>query len=158
MVRDNSERESIWGVSKEDLGLYSFLFPIYWLVGTAYYAVFMAQWDEGWITVIGQLIMSGGLIGASAAVLAMMTIAGRRAVMPLFDWPTKDKTRAEGRAEGRIEGRVEGRAEGRAEERAEWEVWVYKKSLAEARGEPFDEPSPAERDRAMRDRDNGRDR
>ena len=145
MAHDYSnERESIWGVSKEDLGLYSFLFPIYWIAGTAYYAVFMAQWDEGWITVIGQLIMSVGLIGASAAVLSMMTIAGRRAVMPLFDWPTKEKTRAEARAEGR------------AERDAEWEVWIYKKSLAEARGEPFDEPSPADRDRAMRD--NGSDR
>ena len=135
MARDyNSERESIWGVSKEDLGLYSFLFPIYWLAGTAYYAVFMAQWDEGWITVIGNLIMSVGLIGASAAVLAMMTIAARRAVMPLFDWPTKEKTRAEARSE----------------RDAEWEVWIYKKSLADARGEPFDEPSPAERDRTIR--------
>ena len=149
MAHDYSnERESIWGVSKEDLGLYSFLFPIYWIAGTAYYAVFMAQWDEGWITVIGQLIMSVGLIGASAAVLSMMTIAGRRAVMPLFDWPTKEKTRAEGRAEGIVEGR--------AERDSEWEVWIYKKSLAEARGEPFDEPSPADRDRAMRD--NGSDR
>ncbi len=145
MAHDYSnERESIWGVSKEDLGLYSFLFPIYWIAGTAYYAVFMAQWDEGWITVIGQLIMSVGLIGASAAVLSMMTIAGRRAVMPLFDWPTKEKTRAEARAEER------------AERDSEWEVWIYKKSLAEARGEPFDEPSPADRDRAMRD--NGSDR
>ncbi len=144
MVRDNSERESIWGVSKEDLDLYSLLFPIYWLVGTAYYAVFMAQWDEGLTTVIGNLIMSVGLIGASAAVLSMMTIAGRRAVMPLFDWPTKEKTRAEARAEER------------AERDSEWEVWVYKKSMAEARGERFDEPSPAERDRTMRD--NGSDR
>lgn len=143
MAQDYSnERESIWGVSKEDLGLYSFLFPIYWLAGTAYYTVFMAQWDEGWTTVIGNLIMSVGLIGASAAVLAMMTIAARRAVMPLFDWPTKEKTRAEGKAEGR--------AEGRAERDAEWEVWIYKKSLADARGEPFDEPSPAEKDRTMR--------
>ena len=70
--------------------------------------------------------------------------------MPLFDWPTKEKTRAEGLVEGRVEGRAEGRAEARAERDAEWEVWVYKKSLAEARGEPFDEPSPAERDRTMR--------
>ncbi len=56
--------------------------------------------------------------------------------MPLFDWPAKEKTRAEARAE----------------RDTEWEVWIYKKSLAEAGGELFDEPSPADRDRAMGDR------
>ena len=60
--------------------------------------------------------------------------------------------RVEGRAEGRVEGRVEGRAEGQAEGRVEgqverdteWSAWLRRLQEAQARGEPFDEPSPAE--------------
>jgi hypothetical protein len=37
----------------------------------------------------------------------------------------------------------EGRAEGRAERDAEWVAWLRRFREAEARGEPFDEPSPA---------------
>jgi hypothetical protein len=38
------------------------------------------------------------------------------------------------------------RAEGRAEERAEWVAWTNRQREALAKGEPFDEPSPAEKD------------
>ena len=37
----------------------------------------------------------------------------------------------------------EGRAEERAERDAEWVAWLRRFREAEARGEPFDEPSPA---------------
>ena len=46
------------------------------------------------------------------------------------------------------EGRAEGRSEGRSEKDAEWEGWLKRKTEAEARGEDFSEPTPAERDRA----------
>ena len=46
----------------------------------------------------------------------------------------------------REEGRVEGRAEGRAEARAEWSAWLARMREAQAKGEPFDEPAPSERD------------
>jgi hypothetical protein len=40
------------------------------------------------------------------------------------------------------------RAEGRAEERAEWVAWTNRQREALAKGEPFDEPSPAEKETA----------
>ena len=77
--------------------------------------------------------------------------------MALFDWGNREKTRriaraeglAEGRTEGLAEGRVEGLAEGRVmgqvEEREAWMDWIRKRDEAHARGEDFNEPSPAER-------------
>ena len=44
------------------------------------------------------------------------------------------------------EGRAEGRAEERAERDVEWATWLMRRQEAEARGEPFDEPSPAEKE------------
>jgi hypothetical protein len=38
--------------------------------------------------------------------------------------------------------------EGRSEGHADWEGWLKRKAEAEARGEDFSEPTPAERDRA----------
>ena len=38
--------------------------------------------------------------------------------------------------------------EGRAESHAEWEGWLKRKAEAEAKGEDFSEPTPAERDKA----------
>ena len=52
----------------------------------------------------------------------------------------------EGRVEGRSEGRIEGRVEGRSERDAEWAAWLVRRQEAEAQGEPFDEPSPAEKE------------
>ena len=60
-----------------------------------------------------------------------------------------ERARAEGLAEGRSEGLAEGRSEGLAEgfqeANAEWVEWFKRKDAAEAAGEPFDEPSPAEK-------------
>ena len=44
--------------------------------------------------------------------------------------------------------REEGRAEGREEANAEWDAWVARMREAQAKGEPFDEPAPSERDRS----------
>ena len=46
------------------------------------------------------------------------------------------------------EGRAEGRAEALAESHADWEGWLKRKAEAEAKGEDFSEPTPADRDRA----------
>ena len=45
------------------------------------------------------------------------------------------------------EGRAEGRTEGHSEKNAEWEGWLKRKADADARGEDFSEPTPAERDK-----------
>ena len=50
------------------------------------------------------------------------------------------------REQRREEGRVEGRKEGRDEERTEWGAWLARMREAQAKGEPFDEPAPSERD------------
>ena len=63
--------------------------------------------------------------------------AGRRFIVALFDWGNRDKTRRVARAQGRTEGR--------AEEREAWMDWVRRRDEALARGEDFNEPSPAER-------------
>lgn len=49
------------------------------------------------------------------------------------------------RAEGRSEGRSEGLAEGFQEANAEWMEWFKRRDAAEAAGEPFNDPSPAEK-------------
>ena len=72
-----------------------------------------------------------------------------QAMVNRFVTPVIEARREEGRAEGRVEGRVEGRAE----ERAEWQEWNRRRMVAEAGGEPFNEPPPGE---LSDDRHNGR--
>lgn len=54
----------------------------------------------------------------------------------------KAEGRAEGRAEGKAEGKAEGRAEGVAERDRQWAAWNNRRTEAEAKGEPFNEPPP----------------
>ena len=60
----------------------------------------------------------------------------------------RNRVYAEGKAEGIAEGKAEGIAEGKAEgfqmANQAWVEWFQRKEAAEAAGEPFDEPSPAE--------------
>ncbi len=42
------------------------------------------------------------------------------------------------------EGRAEGCVEGRVEKQALWKAWNNRRLEAEARGEPFDEPTPSD--------------
>ena len=43
---------------------------------------------------------------------------------------------------GRAQGRVEGRSEGRAEANQAWKSWLERKTDAENKGLPFNEPQP----------------
>lgn len=65
---------------------------------------------------------------------------------------------AEGKAvgleEGKTVGIAEGKAAGIAEANREWLEWFANKAAADAAGEPFDEPSPAEREERKR-KENG---
>ena len=54
----------------------------------------------------------------------------------------REKRRVE---QARAEGLAEGRSEGFQGANAEWIEWFKRKDAAEAAGEPFDEPSPAEK-------------
>ena len=144
-------RVPIWSVLEEDQRLYSWLFPGLWLAGTLYHAYlrFRIEPESHILLTVGEFTKDTGIVGLSAAIVALMLIAGRRFIMALFDWGNRSKTleqgRAEGRAEGREQGRTEGREQGITAEREAWVVWLRKRDEAHARGEEFTEPSPAER-------------
>ena len=55
----------------------------------------------------------------------------------------REKGLAEGRAKGRAEAREKGREEGRAEANRQWMEWLQRKTEAESKGLPFDEPPPS---------------
>ncbi len=141
MNADNPETESrrgrvpIWSVLEEDQRLYSWLFPGLWLAGTLYHAYlrFRIEPESHILLTVGEFTKDMGIVGLSAAIVALMLIAGRRFTMALFDWGNREKTRRLARAEGR------------AEEREAWMDWIRKRDEAHARGEDFNEPSPAER-------------
>lgn len=94
-MSERGGRESIWSISKDDLKIYSILFPCIWLVETIFYTWKIVPWDKGWVEVIGELILNVGILGVSSAVLSMMVLAGWRFGMVLFDWPSKVKRERE---------------------------------------------------------------
>ena len=127
----NRERIAIWSVFEEDQRLYSWLFPTLWLVGVSYHAwlrfIALDFPDGEFALAVSQFVMDIGIVGLSAAVMALMCIAARRAAMALFDWPNKQKTR---------------------EERdREWRIWLEKRDAALAKGEEFNEPRPDQKDK-----------
>ena len=128
-------RVEIWSVLEEDQRWYAVLFPSLWLAGTLYHAYlrFLIE-DTGssesrMLFTVGEFTKDLGIVGLSAAVVALMVIAGRRGALALFDWGNKEKTRREAREQ----------------EREAWVDWVRRQNEAMARGEEFTEPSPAER-------------
>lgn len=132
-------RVAIWSVLEEDQQLYAVLFPSLWLVGTLYHA-YLRFWvgsepedSQRLVFTIIEFITDIGIVGLSAAILALMLIAARRAIMALFDWANRDKTRAAG-----IE-------EGREEVYREWDAWNARRIAAEKEGREFTEPPPSRR-------------
>ena len=121
-------RVAIWSVLEEDQRWYAWLFPGLWLVGTLYhgYLRFQILADENLLITVGEFTKDIGIVGLSAAILALMAIAARRGIMALFDWPSRAKTRAENNRE--------------------WERWLGRKERAEREGREFNEPSPSQRE------------
>lgn len=78
---------------------------------------------------MGEFTKDLGIVGLSAAIVALMVIAGRRGTLALFDWGNREKTRRKAREQ----------------EREAWVDWVRRQNEALARKEDFNEPSPAER-------------
>ena len=126
-------RVPIWSVLDEDQRWYAWLFPGIWLLGTLYHAYlrFRVDPEESLVLTIGEFTKDIGIVGLSAAILALMVIAARRLGMALFDWANKDKTRAETRAETD----------------KEWEMWIERRDAAIKDGRPFNEPPPSKRRR-----------
>ena len=96
-------------------------------MGTLYHAYlrFRLEPEEHLVLTIGEFTKDVGIVGLSAAVLALMIIFARRFGMALFDWANRDKTRAQ-----------------RDEE---WRRWLERRERAERDGEEFNEPPPDER-------------
>ncbi len=94
-------RESIWSVSRNNLALYSILFPAIWLAGMVYVVGFVAAPWRGQESLLSLLAYTGTM-GISSAVLSLMILAGKDLVMVLFDWANKARRKA--RNEGLQEG------------------------------------------------------
>ena len=96
-VAQRAERESIWSIRKDDLMWYSYLFPIFWVLGMIYYGkTGLYAWD-GWWQVVRSLstlmVETSGLTGLSAAIMSLMALAVKGVVgkMPLFDFGRSDR-------------------------------------------------------------------
>ena len=117
---------AIWSVLEEHHHWYAWLTPG-WLLGTLHHACvkFQVRPEDHVALTIGEFTKDIGIVGLSAAVLALMIISGRRFGMALFDWGNRDKTRAK--------------------RDAEWRSWLERKERAERDGVEFSEPPPDER-------------
>ncbi len=130
-------RVEIWSVLEEDQRWYAVLFPCLWLAGTLYHAYVRFRIGDPTtppnsshvLFTVGEFTKDMGIVGLSAAIVALMLIAGRRGAMALFDWGNREKTLERGRAEMN----------------EAWVDWLRRRDEADARGEEFNEPSPAER-------------
>ena len=147
--KEKEQWESIWSVRKEDLKRFSLLFPCSWLIGFIYQSRQVEQWLEVcwcrswgciWInsraigdTLLELLTEEAGSVGLSAAIFSLMLIAGRRAVMVLFDWSYDKMTRTK-----------RARQEGQEEERTAWIAWNARREEAARMKKPFNEPPPSE--------------
>ena len=110
------KRVAIWSVAEEYHSAYSVLLLSLWSIGTIYHAWlrFVESPRETLYLTIHEFVIDIGVVGLSSAVLALMAIAivaGVKAIMVLFDWPTKAKVAAKARREGRKELRQELRQE-----------------------------------------------
>ena len=125
-------RVAIWSVLEDDQRWYAWLFPGLWLLGTLYHAYLRFRVNpesDSLVVTIGEFTKDMGIVGLSAAIVALMIIATRRLMMALFDWGNREKTRREARAENN----------------REWDKWLERKAHAERNGEEFTEPSPSKR-------------
>ena len=128
-----------------------------------------ANWWLWHTAVIRAAAPECGMAGIGIAIYALLAVQGVAFLMVLYQFAVnkwvkpviqrhKDAGRAEGRVEGLSEGRAEGRVEGLSEGRAEgkvegrveghaeanraWQAWLERKTAAESKGLPFDEPPP----------------
>ena len=120
---------------------YIILFLILSLTGLGF-----VGWDEvrrvtadGFVETVRATLNGMQAVVVVSGALTYVTIEGSRMLAERYE-----KRRFQ---EGRAEGRTEGRSEGHAEKNAEWEGWLKRKADADARGEDFSEPTPAERDK-----------
>ena len=90
---EEQDRASIWSVRRDDLTLYSILFPVLWVAGMVAHATLVIEWEDGIVPGLVASMPAVGIVGISAAVLSLMVIAARRFILVLFDWTTKAERR-----------------------------------------------------------------
>ena len=105
------------------------------------------------------IIAHTGVTGGAAAALSLATAEGGRLAMVAARYieerylnplrAKRIKREQEAMRKIREEGYEEGYKQGSAEANARWEAWNERRLAAEAKGEPFDEPTPA----TLRNRD-----
>ena len=156
------DRQSIWSIPKGEQATYFGLFSIFLFLGLvflAYHETLVLKTEQS-ATIIRNIIAQTAVTGGAAAVLSLATAEGGRLTMvaaryieerylnPLREKRIKrqeeamKKIREEITAEVIAEITAEVTAEVTAEANARWETWNERRLAAEAKGEPFYEPTP----------------
>ena len=109
-----------------------------------WYEVFERTADT-WPETILSIMQGIGVTIVGAAGLALLTIEGPRTIMIIGDYlkkrliePLEERRRLEAQ-----QREQKARTEGAARNQAAWEAWNERRMVAEAKGEPFDEPPPS---------------
>ena len=131
-MRDDHDRESIWSVPTRWKSLYFALFTVMIAVSSGFilfYEMDVVTDDDQWKTAlaVAKDLSSAfpALAGINLVIVEVYSVLSRK-----FDeWLSARQ-----------------RAEARDAERAEWVAWVNRMREAQAKGETFDEPSPAEKE------------
>ena len=140
----NPERQSIWSVPPGRIAQYFALFTLLSALGLAFllwYEIFENTADTIPET-IRAIIRGLALNTAGAAGTSLQIIEGPKFIMVLADYFTK-KWLNPLKEQLREEGREKGREEATAQVNAQWRDWLRRRTEAEAKGEPFDEPPPS---------------
>ena len=144
MENDHSSdwRESIWSVPRPFVFAY---FALVTLLGLP--TIVVIAWEKAhtvdarWWAWHTELIRAAapecGWIGIGIAFSALVTVQGGVILMVGYNYAMERwvKPLAEKR-------RAESYAKGQAEANRQWEAWLQRKTEAESRGLPFDEPPP----------------
>ncbi len=79
-MTDTSDQESIWSVYRDDLKWYSWLFPIFWVIGVSLHL---------WQHCLTDVVPAIATAGLAAAVLALMFLFGKELVIYIARqaWP-----------------------------------------------------------------------
>jgi len=142
-------RESVWSVRQRDATAFFRLLSLLWVVGLAYVAYrtpypLAADLTPGWLRAGDYTIAvlaEFGPVAVGIAIIALLitrplNLIGEllmslyQAMVNRYVTPVIERHRAEGRAEGR------------AERDELWQAWLQRRSDAESKGQPFDEPPP----------------
>ncbi len=155
--KHGGDRQSIWSIPKSEQATSSASPQRIFFAGLAflaYHETLVLKTGES-ATIIRNIIAQTAVTGAAAAVLSLATAEGGRLAMVVARYieerylnPLRAK-RIKREEEAMRKIREEGRKQGSAEAHARWETWNERRLAAEAKGEPFNEPTPA----TLRNRD-----